>query len=424
MTRNRAAAMKIPMIATAAVLLAALVTAGACSKREGPPEQETAVAATKAEAGHKGEHEEKDGHKESDEHRGTVELTPEAVRAAGIEVAKAVAAAPSEMIGATAVVELNGDRVARVNPRVTGRCINVLSSLGDKVHSGQPLAQVDSVEVDQAWSDYLKAKAQLELATRSVRREETLFAKKVSPEKDLLKARQEQGQAEAEMLLAREKFRLLGVEVEKVDANTSGTTHNHPLIPVPAPLSGTIVDKTVTQGEMVGPEKTIFTIADLSTLWLMIDIYERDIGRVRTGMEVKLNVSTYPGKEFRGRISYIADIMDEKSRTVKARVTIENGDGLLKPGMFASTSIHSGKETAGRVIAVPEEAVFLDGSDRYVFIRERDNRFVVREVLVGPASGGKIEIKEGLKAGEAVVTKGVFALKSEFKKKSLEVHQH
>ncbi len=416
---------EIAKVLIAAVLLAAFVMAGACSKKEGAAEQKAAVAATKLEAAHKEEHSQKDEHDGEDEHKGVVELTPEAVRTAGIEVSKVVAVAPSEQIGATAVVELNADRVARVNPRVAGRCINVLSSLGDKVHSGQPLAQVDSVEVDQAWSDYLKAKAQLELAIRSVKREKTLFAKKVSPEKDLLKARQEQGQAEAEMLLARGKFRLLGVDVDEVDANTNGTTHNHPLIPIPAPISGTIVDKTVTHGETVGPEKTIFTIADLSTLWLMIDIYERDIGRVRTGMQVKVSVSTYPGKEFRGRILYIADIMDEKSRTVKARVTIDNSNGLLKPGMFASTSINSGKDSvAGKVIAIPEEAVFLGGSERFVFIREGDNRFVVREVVVGPASDGRIEIKKGLKAGETVVIKGVFALKSEFKKKSLEVHQH
>ncbi len=404
------------MILPAFILFMGLMLAGGCSKKEPLGAEKAAVAASKAETGNKNEHPEGEG---------AVQLNSEAIALAGIEVSKAVAVAPSEQIGATAVVELNVDRVARVNPRVAGRCINVLSSLGDKVRSDQILAQIDSVEVGQVWSDYLKAKAQIELASRNVKREEALFAKKISPEQDLLKARQELGQAEAEMLLAREKFRLLGIDVDRVDANTSGTTHNHPPISVPAPLSGTIVERSVTQGEMVGPEKTIFTIADLSTLWLMIDIYERDIGRIRTGMQVKVSVSTYPGKEFRGRISYIADIMDEKSRTVKARVTIDNGDGFLKPGMFASASIHSGKDSiAGKVIALPEEAVFLDGSERYVFIREGNNKFVVREVLVGPASGGKIEIKEGLKAGEVVVTKGVFALKSEFKKKSLEVHEH
>lgn len=395
-------------------LLAVLVVTGACSKKEPPAEQKPAVGASKGETHQEDEHEE-----------GAVELTPEAVRTAGIEVQQVVAVAPSESIGATAVVELNGDRVSRVGPRVAGRCVTVKASQGDRVRAGQILAQIDSVETDQAWSDYLKARAQLDLATRSVKREETLFAKKVSPEKDLLKARQELGQAEAEMLLAKEKFRILGVDVRQVDTNTDGTSHNHPLIPVVSPLSGIVIEKSVTQGEVVAADKTLFTVADLSTLWLMIDIYERDINRIKTGMQIKLNVSGYPGKEFGGRISYIGDVMDEKSRTVKARVTIDNRDGLLKPGMFASASINSVTDTAAKkVIVVPEEAVFLDGSQRYVFVREGDRRFMAREVLIGPASGGRVEIKEGLKAGDVIAVKGVFALKSEFKKKTLEVHEH
>ncbi len=392
-----------------ALVISVLALTGAFSKKERPPEQKEA-----AKDEHKGEHRE-----------GSVILTPEGVKAAGIEVQKIAAVSASELMSATAVLEMNGDHVSRVNPRVAGRCITVNASLGDRVRSGQVLARIESGEADQAWSDYLKARARHELATRSFKREETLFAKKVSPEKDLHKARQELGEAEADMLLAREKFRRLGIDVRQVEASTNGTKTDRPLIPVPAPLSGVVVEKTVTQGEMVGPEKTIFTVADLSSLWLMIDIYERDIGRVKKGMQIKLSVPGCPGKEFKGRISYLADFMDEKSRTVKARVTINNKDGLLKPGMFAAASISSGQENATqKIIIIPEEAVFLDGSERHVFISEGEGRFSAREVLPGPASGGKIEIREGLKEGDAVVTKGTFALKSELKKKMLDTDGH
>lgn len=214
MKDNQTGRTNIAMILLAAVLLTALAMAGACSKKE-PSDAHKAAAAPKGETEEKGEHQE-----------GGVKLTPEGVKTAGIEVQEVVAAARSELVGATGVVELNGDRVSRVNPRVTGRCIKVNASLGDRVGSGQTLAQIDSVEVDQAWSDYLKARAKLDLATRSVRREETLFQKKVSPEKDLLKARQELGEAEADMLLVSEKFRLLGIDVGQVESNTNGTKHN------------------------------------------------------------------------------------------------------------------------------------------------------------------------------------------------------
>ena len=174
------------------------------------------------------------------------------------------------------------------------------ASQGDRVHSGQVLAQIDSVDMDQAWSEYLKARARLELATRSVKREETLFQKKVSPEKDLLKARQEFGEAEADMLLAREKFRLLGVDVRQVEADTNGTEHNHPLIPVCAPLSGVVIEKTVTQGEMVGAGqdpvhrgRPLHALAD--------DRYLRAGPRKgQDGMQVKLSVSRLSGKRIQG----------------------------------------------------------------------------------------------------------------------------
>ncbi len=406
----------------AAVLLSALALSSACAKKE----PATAHREAAAEHAAHNEHAEQEGKRHDGEHReGEVELTAEAIETAGIEVQPVVAVASSDVIGATAVLELNGDRVSRVGSRVAGRCVAVSGSLGDRVKAGQVLARIDSVEVDHAWSDFLKAKAQLELATRNVKREEALFAKKVSPEKDLLKARHEQSQAEAEMLLVREKFRLLGVDAGQVEKSTNGTTHVHPLIPVSSPISGVVIEKAVTHGEVVGTDKTLFTVADLSTLWLMIDIYERDIGRIRTGMQAKLSVATYPGKEFQGRISYIGDVIDERSRTVKARVTIDNGSGLLKPGMFASASINSFKDAQDKkAILVPEEAVFLDGSGKYVFTREGNGRFVAKEVSTGPASGDKVEIKDGLRAGDVIAIKGVFALKSELKKKTLDVHEH
>jgi membrane fusion protein, heavy metal efflux system len=394
----------------AVVLLSALIVTGACSKKDLPAEKKATVAAPKGEAKMKGEHQE-----------GKVELTPEAARTAGIEVQQVAAAPLSELIEATAVLELNGDKVSRVGPRVTGRCATVNVSQGDRVRSGQVLAQIDSVEMDQAWTDYLKAKGQFDLATRSVNREETLYAKKVSPEKDLLKARQELGGAEADMRLAREKFRVLGVDPRRIEEDMNGTTRSHRLIPVASPLSGVVMEKTVAQGETVGPDRTLFTVADLSTLWLMIDIYEQNLSRIRTGMQVKLSTAAYPGKEFKGKISYIADILDEKTRTVKARVTIDNKEGFLKPGMFATASIQSGKDSRTvEVIAVPEESLFLDGSERFVFLDLGNGGFLVKRVSAGRLLGSKIEIREGLKAGDRVVTKGVFALKSELKKEMLE----
>lgn len=359
--------------------------------------------------------------KEEQKDPGVVTLSPEKQKVSGIEVEKVVSESLSLPISATAVIELNADKLSKVSSRVTGKIARVTVSQGDRVKAGQALAYLDTVELDQTCSEYLKAKSRRELALSNLKREETLFEKKVSPEKDVLRARQELSEVEADLLLAKEKFRVLGIDVSQMDLQKNGGGVNHPLLPISSLIDGVVLEKSVIQGEVVSPEKALFTVSDLSTLWLIIDIYEQDLGRVKTGMQVKLSISAFTGKEFKGKISYMGDVIDEKTRTVKARVTIDNRDGFLKPGMFATVSIDSVKDSrAVKAITVPEEAVFLDGSERYVFIREGDGRFVVRRVSVGPSSGVKTEIKDGLKVGDEVVTKGVFTLKSELKKETLE----
>jgi cobalt-zinc-cadmium efflux system membrane fusion protein len=153
---------------------------------------------------------------------------------------------------ATAVIEMNMDRSAKISPRVTGRAVRIIASQGDRVKAGQALAYLDSVELDQSWADYIKAQGKVELAKKNFQREETLFEKKVAPEKDVLKAKQELGEAEADLNLAKERFRLLGVNASQF--GSSKGIGNHPLIPVTSPVSGVVIEKTITQ-EMVNPEK-------------------------------------------------------------------------------------------------------------------------------------------------------------------------
>jgi len=365
----------------------------------------------------------KEGHTDEHKERGVVTLSRERQKEFGIESANATSEEFSIPISATAVIELNADRISKISPRMSGKIVSVLASQGDRVGPNQPLAYLDSPEIDLTWAEYLKTKSRLELAEKNLKREETLFEKRVSPEKDVLKARQELKEIEADLMLASEKLRIMGVNISHFDDKK--TDGHHPLIPVLSSISGTVIEKNVTQGEIVSPDKILFVAADLSNLWVVIDILEKDVGSVRSGMAAKVSVAAFPDRVFRGKISYTGEIINEKTRTAKARVTIDNSSGLLKLGMFATASIDSGKDSSARkVIAVPEEAVFLDGSERYVFVKEGDERFVARRVSVGRSSGPRVEIRDGLKVGEAVVTKGAFALKSELKKEALDVHGH
>ncbi|MDO9287652.1 MAG: efflux RND transporter periplasmic adaptor subunit [Thermodesulfovibrionales bacterium] len=392
------------------IVLGAAVLITGCGKQKAAKEEKRTAVEEKKEAGHEGEE------------TGVVTLSPEKQKSSGIEVRQVAIENMAVPLSATAVIEINMDRSAKISPRVAGKAVRIIASQGDRVKAGQALAYLDSVELDQAWADYLKAQGKIELVRKNLQREESLFEKKISPEKDVLKAKQELGEAEADINLAKERFRLLGVNVSQFES-TKGSG-NQPLIPVTTPVGGVVLEKTITQGEMVNSEKTLFTVADLSTLWVVIDVYEKDISRLRLGTGVKVSVTAFPEKTFKGKIAYIADVVDEKTRTEKARVTIDNSSALLKPGMFATVLIEAASIGTERLIAVPEEAVLIDGTKRYVFIQTAPDKFQRRDIEAGRTLGGRLEVTLGLKEGETVAVKGAFILKSELKKGELEGDAH
>jgi cobalt-zinc-cadmium efflux system membrane fusion protein len=397
------------VILTTIILLIIMVAGSGCKKGEGAKEREHSSAV------------EKDEERGEKKETGTVALSPEKLKAAGIETRKVNLEPLSALISATAVIEFNGDRLSKVSPRVSGRVAKLLASQGDRVKAGQPLAYLDSVELDQAWSDYVKARGKVELAKKNFAREETLFEKKISAEKDVIKARQEMGEAEADLNLSVERFRLLGIDVAGMEQQKNGNKDgNHPLIPLTSVVSGAVVERTATPGEMVGPDKVLFTVADLSALWAVIDIYENSLPLIHPGTGVKVSVSALPDTDFKGTIAHVGDVVDEKSRTVKARVIVDNSSRKLKPGMFATVSIDAKGISKEQVIAVPEDALLLDGTTRYVFVQMEPGAFERRDVKTGRILGKRVEVIDGLKTGDVLVVKGAFVLKSELKKESLE----
>jgi cobalt-zinc-cadmium efflux system membrane fusion protein len=365
---------------------------------------------------HADEHENEKAHEET----AVVHLSEEAQKVSGVEVMAAAMEPFSVPIEATAAIELNGDRVAKISARTSGRLVKIAASQGDAVKTGQALAWFDSPELGQAWAEYAKAKGRAELARKNLQREESLFGKKISPEKDVIRARQERAEAEADLAFANERFHLLGIDIEHYENKQAGD--QHPLIAVSSPINGSVIERTATQGEVVSPEKPLFTVADLTKLWVTIDIYEKDLSRIQSGTAVKVSTTAYAEKSFPGFISYLGEVMDEKTRTVKARVVVENAGRLLKPGMFATVLIQAASGIE-RLITVPEEAVFLDGSKNYVFIQIAPDKFEMREIAVGRTMGKRLEVIRGLKQGEPVAVTGAFILKSELKKGEL-VDEH
>lgn len=394
------------------LILTIIVSSIGCTKKETPKEEKVT---------HSTEKKEENAHEEDSD---VVTMDPERQKTAGIMTMKVSAEFISLPLSATAVIEVNADKVSKISAKTLGKIFEINANQGDKVKKNQILAYFESPEVFQNFSEYNKAKSKVELAKKNLKREETLFEKKVSPEKDLLKARAELEEAEAELKFAIEKMRLLDIDISKID---EGTNKNHRfLIPISSPINGTIVEKSVTQGETVNPEKVLFTIADLSSLWVTIDIPEKEISKLKTGMSVNVSVDAFPKKTFKGKISYITDILDQHTRTAKARVTLDNSSGLLKPGMFANVIIESFKtDTIKKSIVIPQNALVIDGEESFVFVKTDNDKFERRKVKIGITSEKNVEIIEGLKEGEIVVAKGSFILKSELKKEELsEGHHH
>lgn len=410
MTKTKKIRTKEKWIAILLFIILGVSFITACGSNDSP-DKEKAATPVRKNTGDKGGSE-----------TGMVTLSAEKQKMAGIEVGTISPEVFSAPISATAVIELNADRQSKVSSRAMGKITRLMATQGQRVKAGQALAYLDSVELDQIWTDYRKAQGKGDLARKNLQREETLFQKKISPEKDVLKARQELGEAEADISFAQERFRLVGVDVAQFAA-TKGNG-NHPLIPVASPVGGVVIEKAVTQGEVVNPEKVLFMVADLSTLWVVFDVYEKDMSRLRVGTGVKVSVTAFPDKVFKGKISYIADVVDEKTRTEKARVTIDNASGLLKPGMFATVLMEAKNDGAERLIAVPEGAVLIDGTARYVFVQVSPDKFKRRDIEIGRTFGKSIEVTAGIKQGETVAVKGAFILKSELKKGELEGEAH
>lgn len=408
MMKRKRNTIKTGLFAGILIILGIAFLAVGCGKKEAPADGKTAGVMETKESAHK------DG--DAQEEPGVVMLSEEKQKSSGIEVRQVALETAVVPLTATAVIEMNMDRAAKISPRVTGKAVKIIASQGDRVRAGQPLAYLDSVELDQIWADYLKAQGKVALARKSLQREETLFQKKVSPEKDVQRARQELGEVEADLNLAQERFRLIGIDVAQFASNKGNG--NQLLIPVTSPVGGIVIEKAVTRGEVVNSEKMLFMVADLSTLWVVIDVYEKDISRLRIGAGVKVAVMAFPDRIFKGEVSYIADVVDEKTRTVKARVTLDNSSGFLKPGMFATVNIGSGKTE--RALVVPTSAVQREGEKTIVFVARNGSTFEKRVVTVGPEMGGLHHVLSGIKEGEPVVIKGAFILKSEAMKSLLQ----
>lgn len=355
-----------------------------------------------------------------EEHQdGTIELTDAERQAAGIRV-EALSAAPlKEIVSAPATVHPNLDRIAHVSPRVAARVASVHAQIGERVRAGQTLAILDSIEVGDAHSAYLQASSELELARTAYERAERLNADQIVSQKDYIRARTDHERAKAAFRAAEDRLRLLGLEPKpSIDGKAVST------FPLRSAIAGTVTEKHAIVGEVSGTEDSLFTVADLSVLWIEASLGERDLGRIRPGAAADVRIAAYPDSVFHGRVSYIGDMLDRETRTVPVRIEVANADRRLKPEMFATVDIEGVAEAPQ--LAVPAgAAILLDGTSTVFIEAENRSHFEARAVRLGPERRGRVVLIEGVREGERVVVAGAYELKARLLKSKLgEGHAH
>lgn len=387
--------------ATIALLVAALTLSG-CNKVDSDHPATKTAEKEHTEDGHVEAGEKHDDKKEQES--GVVKLSAEEMEAAGIKVAAIEEQAISEQLTLTAVIRANQDRIAHTVPRVSGRITKVGSNLGDTVKAGQTLVLIDSIELGEAHSTFLQARSQLDVARADFERAERLRKDEIIPEKDYLRARGEFERARAASQTAAEKLRLLGVAQAPASSASAASVY-----PLTAPFAGTIIEKKAVLGELAETNQSLFTVADLSNVWIEANLFEQDLAKVKRGAAAQVTVAAYPGEVFSGRVTHISSVLDKETRAVPVRVEVRNADGRLKPEMFATAAIQTGGSVKGLVL--PQDAVVLMQGQSTVFVEEHGG-FEPRVVETVPNNGKQAVIKGGLKPGEKVVVAGTYAIKA------------
>ncbi|HXC70649.1 MAG TPA: efflux RND transporter periplasmic adaptor subunit [Pyrinomonadaceae bacterium] len=332
------------------------------------------------------------------------------------------------VIPATGKILVPENGVAVIGPVNAGRIVRLYAGQGTRVRKGQRLAELESADIDQAEADYLKAladyenavrssAAEIKLAQQSYDRNKLLFEQKVTAGKNLQAAEHDLEVAKAAgensvngtkaaLTAARRHLLILGLDDATIDA-LAKKTNLAATFSLNSPIDGIVIERNATVGASVGTDANLFKIIDLSRVWIDADVFEKDLPRVRPGQEVKLKVTAFPESTFSGKVILINSVVDPETRTVKVRTEVANPDGRLKPDMFANVQIVTDVNRAA--ISIPQSAVLNDEGKTVVFVAEGDG-YKKRQVQAGIQNNGRVEVVDGLTAGDKVVVKGNYLL--------------
>jgi membrane fusion protein, heavy metal efflux system len=368
-----------------ALLVALALVIGGCQSRAGVEGAASTAAATKADAPN------------------TVEL--DEAMMSNIRVQEVREQTSHRVLTATGKIQVNEDRTARILAPLAGQVLGLQLRVGDPVQKDQVLFSIKSREVAALITDYRESQRDQDLAEKTHAMTKDLFEHQAASRISLQQAEGDLAKARTHVARAEEALRVLGLDLNEIQ-RTGGL---QALVPVIAPLAGAVMERTVTNGQFVQADSNaLLTVADLSTVWVLVDIFERDIHVVHPGQKVQVTAAAWPDRRFTATVERISDRVDPESRTLKVRLLVSNPGLLLKPEMFITASVELSETTAG--ITIPSTALFTEDGKSYLFVALDGRRFERRMVAAAPGGEGRWSVTSGLRTGDRIVSNGALLL--------------
>lgn len=392
-------------------LALAIVPAGSCKKDPAPGAAEVRREAADGgpESGPKAATSPSEHKDETEEHEALpskVRLAPNVIASTGIKTERVKAMVLPSTIDLTGEIASDQDRTAQVTARVSGRILEVRVKEGDRVRAGAVLAIVESPELAKARAARTSAEARLRAARLNAQRLANLEAKSLASGQEVAAAQAEAASLEADAVAARQTLAAFGRDVLQIEGAPAR-------LDLRSPLDGFVFSRSVIRGQTVGPEQVIVVVGNLDRAVFLAKLFEKDLMQVADGAAAEVRLNALPGQLFEGKILSIGKQLDPTARTVLARISVTDHDGLLKVGLFGTARIVVGSGAPEREpkLVLPAAAVTKIANKDVVFVKQADGDFEVHPVTLGHTAAGRVEILSGLRAGEEVVTIGVFNLK-------------
>ena len=349
----------------------------------------------------------------------TVTFSPDVIQRAGIKiepVGEQIATETSATASTTGIVQANAYRATPVVSLVGGIVRRVNAELGQTIARGQTVAVVFSDELAQAQSRYLAAVAELEEHHKHHARTMKLVEIGAASKEEFEQATSKLKAAESEVASLRQRLLLLGLSSQRINSLQSSSQIDSE-VSLPSPVTGTVIARSANPGQVVQAEKEILRVADLSSVWVIGQVYEKDLGRIRVGSGASITSEAYPGRVFRGKISYVDPTLDPATRTAQVRIELANPGQVLKIGMYVNVAFATLGGSESTVPVVPTSSVQNINNQQVVFVATNDPTvFAMRPLRLGPEANGRYPVLEGVSVGDRIVTQGSFLLRAEWLK--------